>query len=144
MMSSLVMRNFLIDTHVFLWLSFSPEKIPAQTLALLADPQNQVSVSAISFWEISLKYRLGKLILNGILPDELPNLATQMDLHIINITAEEFASFYKLPLVEEHKDPFDRMIIWQCIAQKMVLVSHDAKFNSYADFGLHVLEPKFP
>jgi len=134
------MRNFLIDTHVLLWLIFSPEKLPSQTRKYLEDPQNQVSVSSISFWEISLKYRLGKLILSGVLPNELPHLVTQMGIQIANITPNEFASFYQLPLVEEHKDPFDRLIIWQCISQQMVFVSHDSKLDAYADFGLNYIQ----
>jgi PIN domain nuclease of toxin-antitoxin system len=130
------MNNFLIDTHILLWLFFSPEKLQKTTLAKLKDPKNVISVSSISFWEISLKYRLGKLGLNGVLPNELPMFATQMGLHIVNITADEFANFYKLPLMKEHKDPFDRMIIWQCISQKMVFISHDSRLDEYTRFGL--------
>lgn len=133
------MYNFLIDTHVFLWLLFSPEKLSEHTLKQLKDQKNQVSVSSISFWEISLKYRLGKLGLSNVLPDELPNLATQMDIRIADITADELARFYQLPLVEEHKDPFDRLIIWQCISQKMMFVSHDSKLDHYIRFGLNYL-----
>ena len=130
------MCNFLIDTHVLLWLIFSPEKLPKETLKKLEDQKNQVSVSSISFWEISLKYRLGKLKLSGILPHELPNITTQMGIRIANITPNELASFYQLPLVEEHKDPFDRLIIWQCISQKMMFISHDSKLDCYTHFGL--------
>ena len=130
------MNNFLIDTHILLWLFFSPEKLQKTTLEKLEDPKNVISVSSISFWEISLKYRLGKLGLHGVLPNELPDLATQMGLHIENITPDEFANFYKLPLMKDHKDPFDRMIIWQCISQKMVFISHDSKLDEYTRFGL--------
>ncbi len=133
------MSNFLIDTHVLLWLIFSPEKLPAQTIQQLEDCNNQVSVSSISFLEISLKYRLGKLALLGVLPNELPTLATKMGLETAQITPDIFASFYQLPLVEKHNDPFDRLIIWQCISQSMVFVSHDAKLENYERFGLKFL-----
>jgi PIN domain nuclease of toxin-antitoxin system len=133
------MNNFLIDTHVFLWLIFSPEKLTNQTLQYLSDRKNQVSVSSISFWEISLKYRLGKLKLSNLLPHELPALATQMGIRIANVTADEFACFYQLPLIAEHKDPFDRLIIWQCISRKMTMVSHDSKWDDYSDVGLNIL-----
>ena len=133
------MSNFLIDTHVLMWLIFSPEKLPKHTLASLEDRNNQVSVSSVSFWEISLQYRLGKLKLSGVLPNELPLLVSQMGIQVLNVTADEFACFYQLPLIAEHKDPFDRLIIWQCISQKMVFVSHDSKLDGYADFGLNVL-----
>ncbi len=134
------MNNFLIDTHILLWLFFSPEKLHKKTLEKLEDQKNKISVSSISFWEISLKYQLGKLCLNGVLPNELPNLATQMGVQIATITADEFAGFHQLPLIEKHKDPFDRMIIWQCISQNMVFVSHDSKLDEYTRFGLKLLQ----
>ena len=133
------MFNFLIDTHVFLWLIFSPDKLSKKTLKQLEDQKNRVSVSSISFWEISLKYRLGKLGLTGVLPNELPDLANKMNINIANITADEFACFYKLPLVNEHKDPFDRLIIWQCISQQMLFVSHDDRVTQYSQHGLNFL-----
>ena len=138
-MSFLDMSNFLIDTHVFLWLVFSPEKLSKKTRQLLEKRENRVSVSAITFWEISLKFRLGKLELCGVLPDELPSIARKMGIDIANLTADDFASFYKMPLVEEHKDPFDRLIIWQCITQKMLFISHDSKLSGYTRFGLNLL-----
>lgn len=134
------MNKFLIDTHVLLWLLFSPEKLHRNFLERLADRKNNISVSSISFWEISLKFRLGKLGLKGVLPNELPGLVTQMGIHIADITADEFSRFHELPLTKEHKDPFDRMIIWQCISQKLVLVSHDSKLEEYTRLGLQLLK----
>ncbi len=131
------MNNFLIDTHVFLWLNFSPEKLPQTTLKLLQDTKNQVSVSVISFWEISLKYQLGKLSLSGVLPQELLQAAEHMGIQIANITPNEFATFFQLPSVDGHKDPFDRLIIWQCINQNKTLVSHDSKLDGYVQLGLN-------
>lgn len=133
------MNNFLIDTHVFLWLTFSPEKLSNNILKQLQDRKNQVSVSAISFWEISLKYQLGKLHLSNTLPHELLHAAKQMGIRILDTTAKELATFFQLPSVEGHKDPFDRLIIWQCITQNMTLVSHDTKLSCYTDLGLKVL-----
>lgn len=92
------MNNFLIDTHVFLWLNFSPEKLAQNLLDQLQDRKNQVSVSVISFWEISLKYQLGKLSLSGILPDELLDSAKQMGIPVANLSPNEFASFLNYPL----------------------------------------------
>lgn len=134
------MNSFLIDTHVFLWLNFSPEKLSKTILSKLQDRQNQVFVSVISFWEISLKYQLGKLSLSGILPHELLPVSAQMGIEIANISPIEFASFFQLLTVDGHKDPFDRLIIWQCIMQNKTLVSHDSKLNDYLNLGLKVLQ----
>ena len=124
---------------MFLWLNFSPEKLPQTTLSHLQDRKNQLFLSVISLWEISLKYQLGKLSLSGILPHELLHTAKQMGIQVANITANEFATFFQLPSVDGHKDPFDRLIIWQCIMQNRTLVSHDHKLNCYVALGLTVM-----
>ena len=68
----------------------------------------------------------------------MPDIAAQMHIEIIQPTAQETASFYQLPKVK-HKDPFDRMIIWQAIQQPLVLISKDADFPEYKELGLKAL-----
>jgi len=131
--------KYIIDTHIFLWLIFEPQKVPSKILEVLKDPLNRVAIASISFWEISLKYNLGKLELNGVLPDEFPKMAEEMGIEISQITPQEMASFYKLDRNTKHKDPFDRIIIWHSILNNYTLVSMDNKFNNYKAFGLKVL-----
>ncbi len=83
-----------------------------------------------------IKYNLGKLELSGLIPDELPRLAKKMDLEVLEIDKDTMASFYKLPKVDTHKDPFDRIIIWKCINDNLILISQDRKFSKYQKFGL--------
>jgi PIN domain nuclease of toxin-antitoxin system len=132
------MSDLLIDTHILLWLNFSPEKLSTNLLEQLQDKNHRVSVSVISFWEISLKYQLGKLNLCGVLPQDILSATQQMGIETAALAPEVFTSFYQLPLLDGHKDPFDRLIIWQCIAQNKILVSHDAKLKDYTDFGLKI------
>lgn len=94
-----------------------------------------MAVSVVAFWEISLKFALGKLELSGVEPDELPSFADQMGLSILPISQSKAASFHKLPRLL-HKDPFDRFIIWQAIQRKMTLISKDREFKEYRKFGL--------
>ena len=127
--------NLLLDTHVFLWSLFHPDKLSKAVIQEIKLPTNDVAVSVVTFWEISLKYALGKLELTGVMPEELPAFANQMNLEILPVTAEEASNFYKLPRLS-HKDPFDRIIIWQAIQQKRTLVSKDHEFKTYHKFGL--------
>lgn len=129
--------KYLIDTHIFLWLLFEPSKISKNKLEKLKNSSNQVYISSISFWEISIKFGLGKLVLSGCVPEELPKLALQMGLEIIDANAQELSSAYRLPNI--HKDPFDRLIIHQCITRNISLVSEDGKFDGYREFGLDIL-----
>ena len=127
--------NILLDTHVFLWSLFTPDKLSKAVIHEIKSPDNDVAVSVVTFWEISLKYALGKLELTGVKPEELPDFAAQMNLEILPITAAEASTFHKLPRLS-HKDPFDRIIIWQAIQRKMTLVSKDRDFKAYHRFGL--------
>ena len=130
--------KLLLDTHAFLWAAFSPRKLSARARSALVDHSNEVAVSSLSFWEISLKFSLGKIALEGCTPDELPTVAQEMQFEILQADATDMASFHALPKTA-HKDPFNRMIIWQAIRQGRTLVSKDAKFASYQDHGLKVL-----
>lgn len=130
------MNKFVVDTHIFLWLIFSPEKIATTKINVLKNPNEQIFISCISFWEISIKFNLGKIELYGYLPSDLPELAEQMGLEILPMDYSMMASFYQLQRVEKHKDPFDRLIIWQCICQHYTLISHDTKFAEYQKMGL--------
>ena len=127
--------NILLDTHVFLWSLFAPEKLSRAAVREIKSSNNDVAVSVVTFWEISLQYALGKLKLTGVKPEELPDFTGQMNIDILPITAAEASSFHKLPRLS-HKDPFDRIIIWQAIQRKMTLISKDRDFETYRKFGL--------
>jgi PIN domain nuclease of toxin-antitoxin system len=81
---------------------------------------------------------MGRIELKNCKPDDMPDIAAQMHIEIVPPTAQETASFYQLPKVQ-HKDPFDRMIIWQALQQPLVLISKDAGFSEYRELGLKVL-----
>ena len=130
--------KYLIDTHIFLWSLFSPAKISRRAVKIIKDPGKRIFVSIITFWEIALKFSLNKLELEGITPAELPGLANKMSFELLNLSAEDAASFYQLPRIT-HKDPFDRMLIWQAIREKMVLISKDGKIAGYQGYGLKIL-----
>jgi PIN domain nuclease of toxin-antitoxin system len=127
--------NYLLDTHTFLWSLFNPDQLSAKAAQLIRNPENNITVSVVSLWEISLKYALGKLELTNILPDDLPDAAQQLGLDILPLESKEAATFYRLPH-SGHKDPFDRLIVWQAIQHKMTLISKDAMFGDYRKIGL--------
>lgn len=127
--------NYMLDTHTFLWSLFDPEKLSKPATQAISSPDNDVTVSVITLWEISLKYAIGKLEIYGVEPDEMPGYAEQMELTILSLDPSEAAGFHKLPR-DKHKDPFDRLIIWQAIQRKMILISKDLSFKLYHEFGL--------
>ena len=128
----------LLDTHAFLWAAFAPNKLSARARKEIRCAENQVCLSTVSFWEISLKFAMGKIELEDCQPDDMPSIAEQMHIEVIQPTTQETASFHRLPKLQ-HKDPFDRMIIWQAIQQPLVLISKDDDFQECGKFGLKVI-----
>jgi PIN domain nuclease of toxin-antitoxin system len=129
--------NFLLDTHVFLWALFGNDQLSESAAQIIINPENSIFISTITFWEISLKYSTGKLSLHNISPDILPDYAEKSGFEILPVTSKEVATFYRLPKLK-HKDPFDRLIIWQCIQQHISLISSDHELSEYEQFGLKI------
>ena len=127
----------LLDTHALLWTLFDPPRLGKKAADSIRNQEVTVYVSVVSFWEISLKYATGKLALSGVTPDDFPALARQSGFDILPITAADAATFHHLPRME-HKDPFDRLIIWQAISHKLTLISQDRAFAAYRKLGLKV------
>lgn len=127
---------WLLDTHTLLWALFEPTKLGRKTRAILSDPMNEVLVSPVSYWEISLKYGLGKLELPDTDPSEIPAAAAQLGLVEIAIEAEVFATFHRLPYAPDHRDPFDRLLIWQAISRKDIFLTKDGSAQFFKEHGL--------
>lgn len=131
--------KYVIDTHILLWLIFDPDKIDAKKLEHLKNPKNGIFVTNISFWEVALKYGLGKLELQGLAPDQLQDVVKQMGIEVHSVDPLSMSGVYKLQKMENHRDPFDRLIIWDCIQQGYTLVSDDSKFKQYEAIGLKIV-----
>lgn len=130
--------NCLLDTHTLLWTLFDPGQLGKKAADCLGNGDLTVSVSVVSFWEISLKYATGKLHLDQVTPDDFPGIVRQSGFSILQLDESEAATFHHLPRME-HKDPFDRLIIWQAISQRLTLISKDRSFAAYKKLGLKVL-----
>jgi len=130
---------WMLDTHALLWALFEPGKLGRKTRAILANPLHEVLVSPISYWEISLKFGLGKLIIPATDPSEIPAAARQLGLAEDPLAPEILATFHRLPYAPDHRDPFDRLLIWQAICRKHTLLSKDRAMPFFKVHGLKFL-----
>ena len=130
--------NYLLDTHYILWTLFEPYKIKTNILQIFKSENESKLVSGISLWEISLKYSLGKLELSGTNPEEIYEKISESGFDLIPIENTVLASYYKLPKKENHKDPFDRLLIWQALANDFTLITADKTIEEYIQDGLKV------
>ena len=130
--------NLLLDTHTFLWTILSTGQLPPTVLKEIQNGSNQVFVSAISFWEISIKARLGKINLLNVTTVDLIPSATKMGFVVIGLAPDEAVTQGSLS-ENTHFDPFDRMLVWQAIQRRMTLVSRDKEFKKFKKDGLKLL-----
>jgi PIN domain nuclease of toxin-antitoxin system len=126
--------KYLVDTHILLWSIIDPEKISNSVQKILLDEETFIFYSQVSLWEISLKYNLGKLKFTKGSPEQILKELEQSFYHCLNLKNEDLISFYRLPI--EHKDPFDRILIWQCIQNHLVFISSDSMLKAYEKYGL--------
>lgn len=129
--------RYLLDTHFVLWLLFDAEKVSSKIRLILENPKNEIYVSKISLWEISLKYGLGKLNLYNSKPEEIEKILLLNSYNILDLNSGDILSFYNLPQ-NLHKDPFDKMIVWQAIKNNLVLITQDEKLEEYKNSGLKI------
>ena len=121
--------RLLLDTCSFLWWCTGSQSVPALVRDQIADPSNEVWLSAVSVWEIVLKYALRKLSLPA--PPHLFVPEAQDRLGIRSLPLEETSVLHLARLPAIHRDPFDRMLICQAIEHGLCLATPDPVVRQY-------------
>lgn len=118
--------KLLLDTHVFIWLSSEPERLPRQLYQALSDHQHEIWISVASVWEISIKVAKGKLSFPiASIIDQI----REMKAGLLSISALHALHASSLPPL--HADPFDRMLVAQARLEGMTLVTVDRTIPQY-------------
>lgn len=119
------MRRILLDTHVLLWWLAGDPRLGPRATEAIADPRNQVYVSAASTWEISIKIALGKLQA----PDDMSSIIEDEGFLPLPISLYHGDQAGQLPPL--HKDPFDRMLVAQAQTEGLIVITHDDAVMQY-------------
>jgi PIN domain nuclease of toxin-antitoxin system len=119
--------RLLLDTHVLIWWVTGDRRLTKPRRDLIADPENQIAISAASFWEIAIKKSLGRI---KIEIDELHAAMKEDAFAEIPVRISQMLALETLPPF--HGDPFDRLLIAQSITEHRRLVTHDAAILAYA------------
>ena len=121
--------RILLDTHAFLWwLQGSPRLSPTARTAI-DDAGNVILVSAASAWEITTKYRLGKLPGAAVVASDVSGVIADQGFDELPITVDDAARAGALP--SPHGDPFDRMLAAQALSRRLTLVSVDQVLDGF-------------
>jgi PIN domain nuclease of toxin-antitoxin system len=105
------MKRILLDTHSLIWfIEGNSGKLSPTARILIEDPTNEVFVSMTSFFEMTIKLSLGKLFLKKLLEGIYQDTVSE-SIQILPISAQHIFEYQNIPIVEDHKDPFDKLII---------------------------------
>ena len=118
----------LLDTHLLLWAVGMPDRLSTAARALLEDPDIQLFFSAASLWEIAIKRGLGRTDFQ-VDPRLLRRGLTDNGYRELAITGEHALQVDSLPLI--HKDPFDRILVAQAMAEGITLLTSDDTVARY-------------
>jgi PIN domain nuclease of toxin-antitoxin system len=121
--------RLLLDTHTLLWLIGDDARLGDQAREIILDPKNVVFVSIVSFWEIGVKLRIGKL--GPINLEEVMAAVTSHGLELLPLEPHHITTLLKLPLFLDHRDPFDHQLIAQAIAESLIFVTQDSNAHRY-------------
>jgi len=121
--------KILLDTCTFLWIVCDSPELSEASRNLFREPSNDVFLSAVSVWEISVKYALGKLPLPQPPEKYIP---VQREKHMVDpLELNENSVLHLTRLPQLHKDPFDRMLICQAINHGLVILTPDELITQY-------------
>lgn len=117
--------KLLVDTHILLWALNDPKRIDPQKLEMIETGANIVYVSSISVAEIMIKSSLGKLAFEA----DIAEIVEESGFEVLDFGVNDALLLKELPY--HHRDPFDRMLICQSMANRIPIVTDDGKFQMY-------------
>ncbi len=121
--------RLLLDSHTFLWFIRGDPRLSGYAREIIESAENQRLMSTASLWEISIKASLGKLQLNMPITDLVSEHVTGNAMSLLTITPEHLEVMTTLPF--HHRDPFDRLIIAQGLAEGIPILGKDRTFDAY-------------
>lgn len=121
--------SYLLDTHALLWWLFDDPKLSETVRGLLADPAHIVFVSSASAWEISTKYRLGKLDAAASLVQDISGFVAQAGFTELPVGIDHAQRAGMWP--QAHRDPFDRMLAAQATLEGLTLITCDQALRQF-------------
>jgi len=121
--------NLVLDTNAFLWIVSDDKKLSRKAKKLFLNKSNEIYLSAASIWEMAIKISLGKLTLDEPLESFIETHAVGNNVKILDIRSKHLYKIENLPF--HHRDPFDRIIIAQCMIENYFIVGSDKAFDSY-------------
>lgn len=120
--------QYLLDTHTLLWFLEDNPKLPQKVKNEIVDIDNKCLISIATLWEIAIKISIGKLAIHFPF-DKFALYLSDSEIDVLPISIEHLLQLLNLEL--HHRDPFDRLIIAQAVAEDFIILSRDENFKHY-------------
>ncbi len=120
--------DLLLDTHGFIWFFNGDKQLSIKAKKSIEDPKNRKFVSIASIWEVAIKINLKKLVFDGN-TSEIAELIDQNGFQLLPIIIEHTVVYESLKLI--HRDPFDRIIVAQALAENLTIITIDENIRKY-------------
>jgi PIN domain nuclease of toxin-antitoxin system len=120
--------RFLLDTHGFIWYTTDSSRLSTTARSLIDNGDNDILLSTASVWEMAIKHSIGRLNFSMTFMEFIKQQIAVNRIEILEISFDHIEVVASLPL--HHRDPFDRMIIAQSIAEQIPILSVDAIFDA--------------
>ena len=121
--------KILLDTQCWLWMLAEPDRLAESARRLLGAPENELLVSAVSSWEIAIKYSIGRLPLPAEPAVLVPQWLAESRVSSLVIEHDHALQVARLP--HHHRDPFDRMLIAQAQVERLPILTADSQLAAY-------------
>ena len=119
----------LLDTHIFLWAISDYDRLSSRAGEVIRDSESEVLVSTASAWEIAIKVGIGKFAMPVPLAPYLQRQLVKHRIGVLPIQFSHLAMLETLPL--HHRDPFDRLLVAQCLEEDATLITVDSQLQLY-------------
>ena len=121
--------RLLLDSHAFLWFILGDQRLSDRARLAIAAADTDVLISPATLWEMAIKVRLGKYTLPGPFGPFMDTQLTSNRIRLLPIEVRHTALLASMPF--HHRDPFDRLIVAQALAESIGVVSVDAILDAY-------------
>lgn len=124
--------KIILDTHIIIWVIEDNSSLSTKHSTLILDTKNEKFVSEFSFIELAIKINIGKLPDFKMPISEFIDQVQSDGFKLLPVSNKYLDEFVKLPLMKNHRDPFDRLIISTAISEDMSILTVDDKFKFYS------------
>ena len=126
-------NRYLLDTHSLIWFQENNPKIPSRIMEVIQHPANIILFSQVSLFEITIKQKIGKLPQFYATIEQVYEQGINDGFVFIAIQNQHIFNYNKIPLVANHRDPFDRLLIATAMEERTTILSFDEKLTLYPD-----------